>query len=137
MRRPDGDELFAEADLRRALRLETSELPPRFDPAALIARAARSELRVVSLASAVVAGSAAAVLLIGAVTLALAVVPAVAADAYAAAIGVVVWAAVPVDAVLGTIEQPAIPIAALAAVTFTIAYEYRQRKERAHVVHAS
>ena len=130
--RPD-DNLFDEASLRRALRIEGSELPPRLDVAAIVARAEERPLGLALFASSLFAGLATAALLaVGAVTV-WSLAPAVAGDTFATAISLVAWVAVPLEPAVRTMEQPTIPIAALAAVAFAIAYEYRTRKERANV----
>jgi hypothetical protein len=135
---PGDDELLAETELRRALRLDAAELPARLDAAALAARAReRSSLAAASFASAMVAVTAAAALLLGATIALVSVAPELLADAYGFGVGLAVSAAVPLAGVLDTFEQPSIPIAALAAVMFAVAYEYGQRKERANVSHAS
>ena len=137
MRPPDG-ELFPESELRRALRLDSAELPPRLDAQAFVARAReRSKLAAASLASSLVAGVAAAALLVGVAVTFGAVAPELMADAYGFALGLVATAAIPLAGLVATAEQPTIPIAALAAVMFAIAYEYGQRRERANVVHTS
>ncbi|OLC21751.1 MAG: hypothetical protein AUH33_01060 [Chloroflexi bacterium 13_1_40CM_68_21] len=129
--RPD-DDLFDEALLRRALRLESSELPPRLDIAAIAARAEDGPLGLASLASSLFAGLATATLLAtGAVTIS-SLAPAIASDTFAAAISLIAWIAVPLEAAVRTMQQPTVPIAALAAVVFAVAYEYRTRKERAN-----
>ena len=128
---PD-DDLFDETLLRRALRLEASELPPPLDVAAIVARAEDRPLGLASLASSLFAGLATAALLaVGAMTI-WSLAPAVAADTFAAAISLVALVAVSLDPAVRTLQQPTIPIAALAAVAFAVAYEYRIRKERAN-----
>ena len=128
---PDAD-LFDEALLRRALRLEASELPPRLDVAAIAARSEERPLGLASLASSLFASLATAALLAaGAVTIS-SLAPAVASNTLAAAISLVAWIAVPLEPAVRTMQQPTIPIAALAAVIFAVAYEYRTRKERAN-----
>ena len=125
------EELFDEMRLRRALRLDAAELPPRIDVAAIaaLARADRGSFRAASLASKLVAGVAAA----GLVALIAAVVPAVgptvASDVFAAAIETLTRIAVPVSALLSVAEQPTVPVAAIAALAVAIAYEYTQRRE--------
>jgi hypothetical protein len=130
--RPE-DDLFDEAALRRALRLEASELPPRLEAAAIAARAsARPALGLASLASSLFAGLAAAALLAaGAVTIS-SLLPALAGDVFDAALSLVPSVAVPLEPAVQAVQQPTIPIAALAAIAFAIAYEYRTRKERAN-----
>lgn len=128
--RPD-EELFDETRLRRALRLETAELPPRIDVAAIAARARadRPSFVAASLASTFVAGIAAAAL-VGLMAVAFpAVAPAMASDVFAAAIDLFTRVAIPASALLTLAEQPTVPVAAIAALAVAIAYEYAQRRE--------
>jgi len=125
------DDLFDETRLRRALRLEAAELPPRIDVAAIAARARadRPAFAAASLVSTLFAGIAAAGL-VGLIAAALpAVAPAVASDLYSAAIETLTRAAIPASTLLSLAEQPTVPIAALAALAVAIAYEYAQRRE--------
>ena len=125
------DDLFDEARLRRALRLEAAELPPRIDVGAIAARARadRPAFAAASLVSTLFAGIAAAGL-VGLIAAALpAVAPAVASDLYSAAIETLTRVAIPASAFLSLAEQPTVPIAALAALAVAIAYEYAQRRE--------
>ena len=125
------EDLFDEARLRRALRLEAAELPPRIDVAAIAARARadRPAFAAASLASTLFAGIAAAGL-VGLIAAALpAVAPAVASDLYSAAIETLTRVAIPASALLSLAEQPTVPIAALAALAVAIVYEYAQRRE--------
>lgn len=127
------DDLFDEAILRRALRLENDEAAPRFDPRtiALMARQpAAPSLRQVGfgLGAALVVGFAA-----GNIWSAIfAAAPSV-ADA---AMGALVDAAVAVASVLLPVadlaQQPVIPLSVLAALGVAILYELRERRERAH-----
>ena len=125
------EDLFDETRLRRALRLEAAELPPRIDVAAIAARARadRPAFAAASLVSTLFAGIAAAGL-VGLITAALpAVAPAVASDLYSSAIETLTRVAIPASALLSLAEQPTVPIAALAALAVAIAYEYAQRRE--------
>jgi len=125
------EDLFDETRLRRALRLEAAELPPRIDVAVIAARARadRPAFAAASLVSTVFAGIAAAGL-VGLIAVALpAVAPAVASDLYSAAIETLTRAAIPASVLLSLAEQPTVPIAALAALAVAIAYEYAQRRE--------
>jgi hypothetical protein len=137
MRSDERDaELFDEARLRRALRLEAGELPPRIDAAAIAARARaeRPTLAVASLVSTLVAGVAAAGL-VGLLAIALpAVAPAVASDLFSAAIDALALALVQASAVLSLAAQPTVPMATIAALAVAIAYEYAQRRERVREV---
>jgi len=125
------EDLFDEIRLRRALRLEAAELPPRIDAAAIAARARaeRPTFAAASLVSALVAGVAAAGL-VGLVAMALpAIAPGVASDLFSAAIETLTRIAVPVSTLLSVAEQPTVPVAAIAALAVAIAYEYAQRRE--------
>ena len=126
-----NDDLFDEARLRRALRLDAAELPPRIDLAAIAARtrADRPAFAAASLVSTLFAGVAAAAL-VGLIAAALpAVAPAVASDVFAAAIETLTRVAIPASALLSLAEQPTVPVAAIAALAVAIAYEYAQRRE--------
>jgi len=126
------DDLFDEMRLRRALRLEAAELPPRIDVAAIAARAGsdRPALAVASLVSTLFAGVAAAGLVgLAAVTFP-AVAPVLASDLFMAAIETLARLAIPASALLSLAQQPTIPVAAIAALAVAIAYEYAQRRER-------
>ncbi|HEY7625227.1 MAG TPA: hypothetical protein VIA63_09405 [Candidatus Limnocylindria bacterium] len=132
-RRDDG--FLDEARLRRALRLDAAELPPRIDLAALVARAeddrpARVLAYFTSAAVAVVAATG----LIGLAVVALpAVAPAVAAEIFAFSLDLLSRAAVPASALLQIAEQPSVPLAATFALAVAVAYEYLERRERVRV----
>ncbi len=131
-----GEELFDEIRLRRALRLEAAELPPRIDMAAIAARARddRPAVAAASLVSTLVAGVAAAGLVsLIAVTLP-AVAPALASDLFASALETLARVAIPGSALLSLAEQPTVPVAALAALAVAIAHEYAQRREQVREV---
>ena len=127
------DDLFDEGRLRRALRFEAAELPPRIDVLAIATQAeagARPALAAASLLSAVVAVLASAALL-GLAAVALPVVaPTVASELLATAIEAFAGVAVPASALLAIAAQPTVPVAALAALAVAIGYEYAQRRER-------
>ena len=126
-----NEDLFDEARLRRALRLDAAELPPRIDLAAIAARARadRPAFAAASLVSTLFAGVAAAGL-VGLVAVAFpAVAPAVASDVFAAAIETLTRVAIPASLLLSLAEQPTVPVAAIAALAVAIAYEYAQRRE--------
>src|SRR2546428_6617065 len=130
------DDLFDEMRLRRALRLEAAEMPPRIDLAAIAARARaeRPAFAAASVASTFFAVVAAAGLL-GLIATALpTVVPALASDLFAAGIEMLTRIAIPATALLSLAAQPTVPIAALAALAVAIAYEYAQRRERVREV---
>jgi len=125
------DELFDEIRLRRALRLDAAELPPRFDLATVAARVAdRPASAFAGLLSTAFAGMATAALT-GLVAVALpAIAPAVGSELFDAAIQTVTRAAVPLSAVLAAAQQPSIPLAATFALAVAVAHEYAQRRER-------
>jgi hypothetical protein len=130
------EELFDEMRLRRALRLDATELPPRIDVAVIAARARadRPSLVAASLASTLVAGVATAGL-VGLIAVAFATVaPALASDVFAAAIDLFTRVAIPASALLTVAEQPTIPVAAIAGLAVAIAYEYAQRREHVREV---
>jgi dihydrodipicolinate synthase/N-acetylneuraminate lyase len=125
------EDLFDETRLRRALRLEAAELPPRLDIAAIAARARadRPAFAAASLVSTLVAGVAAAGL-VGLIAVAFpAVAPALASDLFTAAIETVTRIAIPASALLSLAQQPTVPIAAIAALAVAIVHEYAQRRE--------
>jgi hypothetical protein len=125
------EDLFDETRLRRALRLDAAELPPRIDVAAIAARARaeRPTFAAASLVSTLVAGVAAAGL-VGLIAMALpAIVPAVASDLFSAAIEALTRVAIPASGLLSLAEQPTVPVAAIAALAVAIAFEYTQRRE--------
>ena len=137
MRKDRRDEdLFDEIRLRRALRLDTAELPPRFDLAAITAQAEAQRPRfafaaLLSTGLAVVAAAA----LAGLVAVTLPTVAAtVASELFDAAIQTLARAAVPASALLGAAEQPSVPIAATFALAVAVAYEYAQRRERVRAI---
>jgi hypothetical protein len=130
------DDLFDEIRLRRALRLEATEVPPRIDVAAIAARAhaERPVLLAASLISTLVAGLAAAAL-VGFIAAALTTVaPAVASDLFAAAIQTLARVAIPASVLWSVAAQPTVPIALSAALAVAIAHEYTQRRERVREV---
>lgn len=125
------EELFDETRLRRALRLDAAELPPRIDVATIAARARadRPAFAAASLGSTLVAGVAAAGLL-GLFAAAFPTVGlVVASDLFTAAIATFARVAIPASALLALAAQPTVPMAALAALVVAIAYEYAQRRE--------
>jgi hypothetical protein len=133
---PNRDDLFDEMRLRRALRLEATEMPPRMDVAAIIARASseRPAFAIASYVSTLVAGLAAAAL-IGLIAVALpTVAPALASDLFAAAIEMLTNVAIPANTLLSLATQPTVPIALSAALAVAIAHEYAQRRERVREV---
>lgn len=136
MRGDQHDDLFDETKLRRALRLEATEIPPRIDVATIVARASaeRPAFAAAAFVSTLFAGLAAAAL-VGLVAVALpAVAPAVASELFAATIGMLTTLAIPASALLSLATQPTVPIALSAALAVAIAHEYAQRRERVREV---
>jgi hypothetical protein len=131
--------LFDEARLRRSLRLEAGELPPRLDVATIAARAEASSpvLTAASLASTFVAVAAGAILLGAGAMALLTVAPVFAAEALAAILATLARIAVPVSGLVDVARQPTLPIAALSALALAIAYEYAQRREPSHGLRTS
>lgn len=128
----ERDDLFDEMRLRRALRLEAAELPPRIDVAAIAARARaeRPAFVAASLASTLFAGIAAAGL-IGFFAAALPTVArALASDLFEAAIQTLARVAIPASELVSLAAQPTVPIALIAALAVAIAHEYALRRER-------
>ena len=130
------EELFDEMRLRRALRLDAAELPPRIDIAAIVAqdRTDRPAFAVASLVSTLFAGVAAAALA-GLVAMAfVAIAPALASDLFAAAIETIARVAIPASDLLALAQQPTVPVAAIGALAVAIVHEYAQRRERVREV---
>jgi hypothetical protein len=124
------DELLDETMLRRALRLEADERPPRFDPAAIAAAATqRPRLALVSALVALVLGVSGAVAIWSAVAV---LAPTLVADALDLALARLALFAVPVSAVAELIQQPVIPLSLVLALAIATAHELRER-----VVHAT
>lgn len=122
-------ELLDETTLRRALRLEADERPPRFDPAA-IAAAARQRPRLVMVSALV----AVALTGIGAFAVWSAIatfLPTAVAHAFEVGLGAVAFLAVPATTIAAVVQQPAVPLSVLAALAIATAFELRER-EMAH-----
>jgi hypothetical protein len=124
------DELLDETTLRRALRLEADERPPRFDPAA-IAAAARQQPRLALLSAfvALVLGVTGAVAAWSAFATFL---PTFAADALDLGLAQLALLAVPVSAIAELVQQPVVPLSLLVALAIATVHELRER-----VVHAN
>lgn len=139
MRERDDEMLFDEGRLRRALRLEASELPPRLDVALIAARARtdRPALAAASLVSSALAILAAAAVLAFAALALPAIAPAFLSELLGTVLAAGAAAAVPVAERIAVAQQPTVPIALLAALTFAIAYEYTQRREARRDVRTS
>lgn len=134
------DELLDEGALRRALRLDAAERAPRLDAAALAVAAEREAVR--ERRAAVLSAVAIAAVLAGAAAFAgafdqlpFALVALLSLDPLDVAILGVQVAAVPLDAVLRIVMQPAIPLAILAAAVVALASE--GTRERNHHVRES
>lgn len=119
------DDLLDETILRRALRLESDERAPTFDPAAIAAAGRRPRLAVASALVAIGIGAVGAVTVWSAIALLL---PAVVASAFDAALGVVVLVAVPASGILELAQQPAVPLSLFAALAVATAHELRERR---------
>lgn len=120
------ERLIDEAVLRRALRLEADERPPRLDAAALRAAAVRDPaltwwpLAAVAIAIAALGVSVAFVR--AAADVAALILSGAALDLAVAILGFV---AVPLQLAWGIFSQPSVPLAILAAVVIAILYERR------------
>ena len=136
MKTQEHDDLFDEMRLRRALRLDAAEIPPRFDVAAIAARAEaeRPAFVAASLVSTLFAGVALAALLGLSATALSTLAPALASDLLAASIETLAQVAIPVSALLSLAAQPTVPIALIAALAVAIVHEYSQRRERVREV---
>lgn len=119
--------LLDEHRLRRALRLDASELPPRLDPA-LIASAARGDVgrtrEMVTLAGITFAAGWASSELARVLVATLAAATGV--DPLAVAIGGATAIAVRIAPIAELATAPAIPLAILASLTLAIAFEQRR-----------
>jgi len=133
----DVDPLLDESTLRRALRLELDERPPRLDAAALARAAERDSVRERRTTFLSAVAVAAALSLAAAVAgafdqLPLTLVALLSLDPLDAAILGMQVVAVPLDALVGVAMQPAVPLAIFAAALVALATE-RTRERRAHV----
>ncbi len=134
---PLSDPLLDESALRRALRLEPHERPPRLDAVALARSAERLAVRdgraAVLSAVAVAAAVSIAAALAGAFDeLPLTLVALLSLDPLDAAIIGMQAVAVPIDAVVRVAMQPAVPLAIFAAALVALATE-RTRERSSHV----
>ena len=131
MSEPRGD-LLEETTIRRALRLEADERPPRFDPAA-IAAAARvrpgSAAILTGLAIAGVTGVVAGTVW----SLILGAAPQVADATGAVLLDAVIAFATVLVPIAEIATQPAVPLSLLAALGVAILFELRERREHLHV----
>ena len=118
------DDLLDETILRRALRLESDERAPAFDPAAIAAAARRPRLAVVSALVGVGLVSLGAVAVWSAVAFLL---PTVVANAFDVALMLLASLAVPASAIAEIAQQPVVPLSLLAALAIATAHELRER----------
>src|SRR5256885_983471 len=119
-------------------RRATRELRRRTDMDSANDLAARAQARVpfapATLVSAMVAGVSAAILVAtGAIAFSV-LAPTLLAEGLAGAIALAARIAVPMDGVIRQLQEPTMPIAAIAGLAMAIAYEFRQRRERLHVL---
>ncbi len=130
----DDRELMDEKVLRRALRLEASERPPRVDIVAIARLAAeRNGSRPAALAVTTVAAFAAAALL-GLGSLAgWTIAPSLSAGLLGAGIDLVAQAGVPIVRIATLAQQPTLVMVLLTAVAFGIVYSLVERREPRHV----
>lgn len=118
------DDLLDETILRRALRLESDERAPAFDPAAIAAAGQRPRLAVVSALVAVGLVSAGAVVVWSAVAFLL---PTVVINAFDVALLLLASLAVPASAIAEIAQQPVVPLSLLAALAIATAHELQER----------
>jgi hypothetical protein len=124
------DDLLDETMLRRALRLESDERTPVFDPAA-IAVAARQQPRLAALSAlvALAIGTFGAVAVWSAIAITL---PTLAADAFDLALGTLALLAVQASALVDLVQQPVVPLSLVVALAIATVHELRER-----VIHVS
>ena len=118
------DDLLDESVLRRALRLESDERPPIFDPAAIAAAGQRPRLAIVSALVAVCLVSVGTVAVWSAVAFFL---PTVVANAFDFALMLLASLAVPASAIAEIAQQPVVPLSLLAALAIATAHELQER----------
>jgi hypothetical protein len=124
--------LLDESTLRRALRLESDERPPRFAVAAIVA-AASARPRVSGPVAALAALGLAIASAVAVWSALAAFAPGLVVAAFEGALAVVAALAVPASALLALVQQPALPLSLIAALAIATVFELRQRKELAHV----
>ena len=133
MNDPERD-LVDEAVLRRALRFEVDEIPPRFDTVAIAALAhdVRRSGRVIAgglLVLMIAVGSSTGAIWSALIQSA----PAIAGAAAEAALGAVIAVATLLVPVAETAGEPAVPLSLLAALAVAVIYEIRERGGTVHV----
>lgn len=131
-----SDELFEERELRRALRLDGDEMPPRFDPVALAAAASAGVLSRRAVSAMVVA-----VVVTGLVGMLvwqelLGLAPTAASTLLGLVIAGITVAATALLPLAEVASQPVVPASLLAVLAVVIVYELVERREHRHV-HAS
>ncbi|MEX2047585.1 MAG: hypothetical protein WEE03_10495 [Chloroflexota bacterium] len=120
------DDVLDETTLRRALRLELDERPPRFDPAAIAAAARqRPRFAVVGALVTLALGVVGAVAVWSAVAV---FAPTVVVTAFDAALRMVALVAVPASAIAEVVRQPAVPLSVLVAIVIATAHELRESR---------
>lgn len=122
-----GPDVFDEAELRRALRLEPSERPPRLDARSLELVALRDAVRERRLLGAVGLATVASALALAALN---------AIEPVDAAIALVQLVSAPLDVAVRIVTAPVTPLAVLAAALVALATEQARERSRPHA-HAS
>jgi hypothetical protein len=119
------NDLLDETTLRRALRLESDERAPLFDPAVIAAAAQeRPRLAVISALVAVALTAFGAVAVWSTVAILL---PTLVADAFDVGLGVLALLAMPASAVVDLVQQPVVPLSLLVAIAIATLHELRER----------
>ena len=118
------DDLLDETTLRRALRLESDERAPLFDPAAIAAAArVRPRMVLVSAFATLAVGIVGAVAVWSAVALFL---PTFVADALDLGLGTLAFVAVPLSAIWSVVQQPVVPLSLVVAIAIATLHELRE-----------
>jgi len=118
------NDLLDETTLRRALRLESDERAPLFDPAA-IAAAGRVPPRMV-LVSAIAALAVGTVGAVGVWSAVAYFLPTLVADAFDLGLGTLAFVAVPLSAIWGVVQQPVVPLSLVVAIAIATLHELRE-----------
>jgi hypothetical protein len=118
------NDLLDETTLRRALRLEADERAPLFDPVAIAAAGrVRPRMVLVSALAVLAVGTVGAVGVWSAVAYFL---PTLVADAFDLGLGMLAFAAVPVSAIWGVVQQPVVPLSLVVAIAIATLHELRE-----------
>jgi len=118
------DDLLDETTLRRALRLESDERAPLFDPAAIAAAArVRPRMVLVSAFAALAIGTVGAIGVWSAVAYFL---PTLVAEAFDLGLAVLAFVAVPVSAIWSVVQQPVVPLSLVVAIAIATLQELRE-----------